>query len=34
LQYLLVPVLDSPPELVHALTPTHRGSGGGGSTGT
>lgn len=33
LQYLLVPVLDSPPERVHALTPTHRGNAGFGSTG-
>lgn len=33
LQYLLVPVLDSPPERVHALTPTNRNTGGFGSTG-
>lgn len=34
LQYLLVPVLDSPPERVYALAPSNRGSGGFGSTGT
>lgn len=33
LQYLLVPVLDSPPERVHTLTPTFRGNAGFGSTG-
>ena len=33
LQYLLVPVLDSAPVRVHALTPTGRGQGGFGSTG-
>lgn len=33
LQYLLVPVLDSPPVRVHALTPTQRGTGGFGSSG-
>lgn len=33
LQYLLVPALDSPPERVHVLSPTNRGSNGGGSTG-
>jgi dUTP pyrophosphatase len=33
LQYLLVPVLDSPPERVHALLPTRRADGGFGSTG-
>jgi dUTP pyrophosphatase len=33
LQYLLVPVLDSPPERVHTLTTTLRDTGGFGSTG-
>jgi dUTP pyrophosphatase len=33
LQYVLVPVLDSPPERVLTLTPTRRGTGGFGSTG-
>ena len=33
LQYLLVPTFDSPPERVHVLSPTSRGSNGGGSTG-
>lgn len=33
LQYLLVPVLDSPPELVHTLTSTLRDTGGLGSSG-
>lgn len=33
LQYLLVPVLDSPPERVHVLRPTSRAAGGFGSTG-
>lgn len=33
LQYILVPVLDSPPERVHSLTTTFRGIGGFGSTG-
>lgn len=33
LQYVLVPVLNSPPERVHKLSPTRRGTGGFGSTG-
>lgn len=33
LQYVLVPVLDSPPELVQVLDTTERGTGGFGSTG-
>lgn len=33
LQYVLVPVLDSPPERVHSLSPTHRGNAGFGSSG-
>lgn len=33
LQYLLVPVLDSPPERVYALSPSDRGIGGLGSSG-
>ncbi len=33
LQYVLVPVLDSPPERVHALSPTQRNTGGFGSSG-